>query len=145
MFKNQHRGLYPLALANTGERFGYYIMLATLVLYMQAKFGFDENMAGLYYSIFLAAVYFMPVVGGWVADKIGFGKCVVTGQLLMIAGYSCMSIPAMPNTGGLILMAVALETYTIVLIMPRAENQPFHCTTWPITLVPCLRLQLLPK
>ena len=108
MFKNQHRGLYPLALANTGERFGYYIMLATLVLYMQAKFGFDENMAGLYYSIFLAAVYFMPVVGGWMADKIGFGKCVVTGQLLMIAGYSCMSIPAMPNTGGLILMAVAL-------------------------------------
>ena len=66
MFKNQHRGLYPLALANTGERFGYYIMLATLVLYMQAKFGFDENMAGLYYSIFLAAVYFMPVVGATV-------------------------------------------------------------------------------
>lgn len=108
MFKNQHKGLYPLALSNTGERFGYYIMLATLVLYMQAKFGFDENTAGLYYSVFLAAVYFMPVIGGWLADKIGFGKCVVTGQAMMIVGYLCMSLPAGADTIGLPLMICAL-------------------------------------
>ena len=28
MFKNQPAGLYVLSLANTGERFGYYTMLA---------------------------------------------------------------------------------------------------------------------
>ena len=41
MFKNQPRGLYVLALANTGERFGYYTMLAILLLFIQAKFGFS--------------------------------------------------------------------------------------------------------
>jgi len=108
MFTNQHKGLFPLALSNTGERFGYYIMLATLVLYMQAKFGFDESTAGNYYAIFLAAVYFMPVIGGWLADKIGFGKCVVTGQLMMIVGYLCMSLPAGADTLALPLMVAAL-------------------------------------
>ena len=28
MFENQPKGLWALALANTGERFGYYTMLA---------------------------------------------------------------------------------------------------------------------
>ncbi len=43
MFKNQPAGLYVLALANTGERFGYYTMLAIFLFYLQAKFGFDAT------------------------------------------------------------------------------------------------------
>lgn len=108
MFKNQHKGLFPLALSNTGERFGYYIMLATLVLYIQAKFGFDESVAGTYYALFLVGVYFLPVLGGWVADKIGFGKCVVIGQVLMLLGYLGMAIPAGVNGVGLPLMIASL-------------------------------------
>lgn len=108
MFKNQHKGLFPLALSNTGERFGYYIMLATLVLYIQAKFGFDEGVAGTYYALFLVGVYFLPVLGGWVADKIGFGKCVVIGQVLMLLGYLGMAIPAGVNGIGLPLMITSL-------------------------------------
>ena len=42
MFKGQPKGLYALALANTGERFGYYTMLAIFTLFLQAKFGFSE-------------------------------------------------------------------------------------------------------
>ena len=41
MFKNQPKGLYVLALSNTGERFGYYTMLAILLLFLQAKFAFS--------------------------------------------------------------------------------------------------------
>ena len=37
MFQNQPKGLYALALANTGERFGYYTMLAIFTLFLQAK------------------------------------------------------------------------------------------------------------
>ena len=37
MFENQPKGLWALALANTGERFGYYTMLAVFLLYLQAK------------------------------------------------------------------------------------------------------------
>ena len=46
MFEGQPKGLYALALANTGERFGYYTMLAIFALFMQAKFGWDEAQAG---------------------------------------------------------------------------------------------------
>ena len=88
MFKGHPKGLYALALANTGERFGYYTMLAIFVLFLQAKFGLSEHTAGQFYGIFLAAVYFMPIVGGYIADKFwGFGKTVVTGILVMFAGY----------------------------------------------------------
>ena len=93
MFKNQPKGLFALALANTGERFGYYTMLAIFALFMQAKFGWSEAVAGQVYAIFLAAVYFMPMVGGLLADKIGFGKCVTTGIAVMFLGYLCLSIP----------------------------------------------------
>ena len=63
MFENQPKGLYALALANTGERFGYYTMLAIFALFMQAKFGWTESQAGQVYAIFLAVVYFAPLLG----------------------------------------------------------------------------------
>ena len=113
MFKGQPKGLFALALANTGERFGYYTMLAIFMLFLQAKFGFEGAAASQIYSIFLAAVYFMPVVGGWLADKIGFGKCVVTGICIMFVGYVCLSIPTAANTLGLILMIGALALIAI--------------------------------
>ena len=43
MFEGQPKGLYALALANTGERFGYYTMLAIFTLFLQAKFGFTAT------------------------------------------------------------------------------------------------------
>lgn len=54
MFKGHPKGLYALALANTGERFGYYTMLAIFVLFLQAKFGFTAAQAGQFYGFFLA-------------------------------------------------------------------------------------------
>ena len=113
MFKGQHKGLYALALANTGERFGYYTMLAIFMLFLQAKFGWGGATASQVYSIFLAAVYFMPVVGGWLADKIGYGKCVVTGIIIMFAGYLCLSIPTAANGLGVALMLGALTLIAI--------------------------------
>ena len=42
MLQGQPKGLYALALANTGERFGYYTMLAIFTLFLQAKFGYQR-------------------------------------------------------------------------------------------------------
>lgn len=108
MFKDQPKGLFALALANTGERFGYYTMLAIFLLFIQAKFGFSAAVSTQIYSIFLAAVYFMPLFGGMLADKIGYGKCVTTGFAVMFIGYLCLSIPTGPDTAGKILMFGAL-------------------------------------
>ena len=108
MFKGQPKGLYALALANTGERFGYYTMLAIFMLFLQAKFGWEQAAASQLYAIFLAVVYFMPVVGGWLADKIGYGKCVVTGVCVMFLGYILLTIPSAANGLGIALMIGAL-------------------------------------
>ena len=93
MFKGQPKGLFALALANAGERFGYYTMLAIFTLYMMAKFGWDENVSGHVYHIFMAGVYFMPLIGGMIADRIGYGKCVSIGSIVMILGYLVLAQP----------------------------------------------------
>ena len=93
MFKNQPKGLFALALANTGERFGYYTMLAVFALFLRANFGLSASAAGAIYSTFLAFVYFLPLVGGILADKIGYGKCVTIGIIIMFLGYVLLAIP----------------------------------------------------
>lgn len=108
MFENQPKGLYALALANTGERFGYYTMIAIFVLFLQANFGWGEGLAGTVYSTFLMLVYFLPIVGGAVADKIGFGKCVTFGILVMFIGYFLLAIPAGAGVPAIAIMAGAL-------------------------------------
>lgn len=113
MFKNQPKGLYALALANTGERFGYYTMLAIFLLFIQAKFGFSAAVATQIYSIFLAAVYFMPLFGGILADRIGYGKCVTLGIVVMFAGYLCLSIPTGADVVGKTLMFGALALIAV--------------------------------
>lgn len=110
MFKNQPKGLYILSLANTGERFGYYTMLAIFLFFLQAKFGLDSAWTGQIFSIFLALVYFMPLVGGLLADRWSFSKCVVTGIAVMFLGYALMSVPTAvrENTSLYILFAALL-------------------------------------
>ena len=113
MFKDQPKGLFALALANTGERFGYYTMLAIFLLFIQAKFGFSAAVSTQIYSIFLAAVYFMPLFGGMLADKIGYGKCVTTGIAVMFLGYFCLAIPTGPDIAGKVLMFSALALIAV--------------------------------
>ena len=108
MFKGQPKGLFALALANTGERFGYYTMLAIFVLFIQAKFGFTATQSTQIYGGFLAAVYFMPLIGGILADKIGYGKCVTLGIGVMFLGYLCLAIPTEADMVGKMMMFGAL-------------------------------------
>ena len=108
MFEGQPKGLYALSLANTGERFGYYTMLAVFVLFLQDNFGWDAGVAGAVYSGFLAFVYFLPLFGGMLADKIGYNKCVTTGILVMFLGYALLSIPAGNGLLAMTLMFAAL-------------------------------------
>ncbi|MDE7387622.1 MAG: MFS transporter, partial [Muribaculaceae bacterium] len=101
--------LYVLSLANTGERFGYYTMLAIFLLFLQAKFGLSSTVSGQIYAGFLALVYFMPLIGGIVADKWSFSKCVVTGIAVMFIGYLVMAIPTdIRSTSSLVLLCFAL-------------------------------------
>ena len=108
MFEGQPKGLFALALANTGERFGYYTMLAVFALFLRANYGLSPAMAGTIYSAFLMLVYFFPLIGGILADKFGFGKMVTTGIMIMFAGYLLLAVPLGGDSTALIVMLAAL-------------------------------------
>ncbi|MCD8079037.1 MAG: peptide MFS transporter, partial [Bacteroides sp.] len=95
----QPKGLYALALANTGERFGYYTMLAIFTLFLQAKFGFTAATTSTIFGSFLAFVYFMPLVGGFLADRVGYGKMVTSGIVVMFFGYLLLTVPTSADAG----------------------------------------------
>ena len=108
MFEGQPKGLYALALANTGERFGYYTMLAVFALFLRANFGLDPGWAGEIYGDFLMLVYFLPILGGILADKFGFGRMVTIGIIIMFTGYLLLSVPLGGNVVGIVVMLIAL-------------------------------------
>ncbi len=103
MLQGQPKGLYALALANTGERFGYYTMLAIFTLFLQAKFGYTAAETSTIFASFLAFVYFTPLIGGMLADKFGYGKMVTTGIIIMFFGYLFLAIPTDAATGKLLM------------------------------------------
>jgi len=110
MLKNHPKGLLVAFFANMGERFGYYTMLAIFTLFLQAKYGYSAATATQIFSIFLAAVYFMPLFGGLLADKVlGYGKTISIGMLVMFIGYFLLAIPSTQNSGlPLVLTALAV-------------------------------------
>ncbi len=113
MFEGQPKGLYALALANTGERFGYYTMLAIFTLFLQAKFGYTAAETSTIFGGFLGFVYFMPLVGGILADKLGYGKMVTTGIVVMFFGYMLLAVPTAANSMGKIMMFGSLALIAV--------------------------------
>lgn len=94
MFKGHPRGLIPASLANMGERFGFYTMMAILVLFLQAKFGLSGTNAGYIYSGFYFSIYILALVGGIIADRIkNYKGTILVGLILMGIGYIVMAIP----------------------------------------------------
>ncbi|MCF8327846.1 MAG: peptide MFS transporter [Bacteroidales bacterium] len=107
MLKGHPKGLLVAFFANMGERFGYYTMLAIFVLYLQANFGFSTSQAGDYYGGFLFGIYFLPILGGIIADRwLGYGKTIILGTIIMFAGYMMLASPGFFDfTGTAIIIA----------------------------------------
>lgn len=94
MFKNHPKGLIPAALSNMGERFGYYIMNAVLVLFLCSKFGLAEETSTLIYSFFYAGIYVLSLVGGLIADKTqNYKSTIIWGLVIMTLGYVVLAFP----------------------------------------------------
>jgi len=110
MFKQHPKGLIVAFFANMGERFGFYTMMAILVLFLQAKFGLTEDKAGGIYSWFYFAIYALALVGGLLADYTNKYKTVILfGQIIMFIGYVLMATPGLSLTLTVIsLLVIAL-------------------------------------
>ncbi len=96
MFKNHPKGLIVAFFTNMGERFGFYTMMAILVLFLQAKYGLTEEKAGGIYSWFYFSIYALALVGGLLADYTRKYKTVILiGQVIMFAGYALLAFPGL--------------------------------------------------
>ena len=99
MFKGHPKGLFVAFFTNMGERFGFYTMMAILVLFLQAKYGLTEDKAGEIYSWFYFSIYALALVGGMLADFTRKYKTVILlGQIVMFAGYALLSMPGLSLT-----------------------------------------------
>ena len=118
MFKNHPKGLLAAALANMGERFGFYTMMAILSLFLMAKFGLSETNAGLIYSIFYFSIYVLAFVGGLIADKTkNFKGTILIGLILMAVGYLCISIPtSTPVPANKFVLFLAITCFGLFII-----------------------------
>ncbi|MBR0223336.1 MAG: peptide MFS transporter [Bacteroidales bacterium] len=97
--KEHPKGLVAAALSNMGERFGYYIMNAVLLLFLVSKFGLSDGTAGLIYAIFYFGIYILSLVGGLIADRTqNYNRTIQVGLFIMAAGYVALSIPLFSKT-----------------------------------------------
>ncbi len=97
--KERPKGLIAAALSNMGERFGYYIMNAILLLFIVSKFGLPDGTAGLIYSVFYFGIYVLSLVGGIIADRTqNYHRTIQWGLIIMALGYVGMAIPLFSKT-----------------------------------------------
>ena len=123
--KKHPKGLISAALSNMGERFGYYIMNAVLLLFLCSKFGISDDIAGWIYAVFYFLIYVLSLPGGMVADKLqNFKGTIMAGLLVMATGYVILSIPVFGGNPGAVPMWVLVLT-CLALVLIAAGNGLF--------------------
>jgi POT family proton-dependent oligopeptide transporter len=112
MLKNHPKGLIPAALANMGERFGFYTMMAILTLFLMSKFNISGTEAGSLYSIFYGSIYILALVGGTIADRLrNYKGTIIAGLIIMSVGYLLLSMPSLITTKYIALAALLVIAF----------------------------------
>ena len=116
--RNEHpKGLIAAALSNMGERFGYYIMNAVLVLFICSKFGISDETSGLIFGVFYFLIYVLALPGGIIADRTqNYKRTIITGIVVMAIGYGLLSIPVFSTGGGMKSWPFVLAIIALLLI-----------------------------
>jgi POT family proton-dependent oligopeptide transporter len=92
----QPRGLTVLFLTETWTQFSFFGMRALLVYYMTKQLLISQTQSSLIYGGYAAAVYFTPIVGGFLADRVlGKKNAVILGAVLMAAGHFMMAFESL--------------------------------------------------
>ncbi|MBF8191917.1 peptide MFS transporter [Nonomuraea sp. K274] len=112
------RSFVTLFMSDLWERFGFYGMMAILVLYFTAPagnggLGLAPADSAALVGIYIGLSFMMAMLGGWVGDRV-FGPHTATryGSIILPAGYFVLAIPTTAVTGiGLLLVAVGTAIY----------------------------------
>ncbi len=118
MLRNHPAGLKTIFFTEMWERFGFYTLMAILVLYMDKNFGWTDAHKGDVYGGFLGAVYFIPILGGWIGDRLlGPRNTIKTGAILMAAGYTALAVSSIDRLAyfyiGLFLVAFGTGIFKV--------------------------------
>ena len=112
-FFGHPRGLSTLFFTEMWERFSYYGMRAILTLYMtktlaEGGLGFDEKYASVIYATYVSSVWYLPLIGGWLADRVlGARRAVLIGGIIIACGHYSMAINSLVSFyAGLVLIAM---------------------------------------
>ncbi len=115
--KEHPKGLVAAALSNMGERFGYYIMNAVLVLFICSKFGLSDGTSGLIFGVFYFLIYVLALPGGIIADRTqNYKKTIISGIIVMALGYGLLSIPVFSDGGNTMSWPFILAMVALLLI-----------------------------
>ena len=113
------RGLAVLFFAEMWERFSFYGMRALLIFYLTEHWLFGDTISTGIYAAYGSMVYLMPVIGGYLADRVlGFRKAVVFGAILLVCGHTGMAFegePARVVDGEVVRDEVALQIFYLSL------------------------------
>ena len=119
-----HRpGLFVLFFTEMWERFSYYGMRVLLVVFLvDVAFGdepWDRADALALYGIYTGLVYFTPMIGGIIADRLlGYRKAVVLGAFIMTLGHAAMAF----ETSGLFYTGLGLLIVGNGLFKPNISS-----------------------
>ena len=95
-------GLSTLFATEMWERLSYYGMRAILLLYMTAELekgglGWDTRSAAAIYGLYTSSVWFLPLIGGWIADRyIGARRATLIGGIIIMLGHFLLAFPPIP-------------------------------------------------
>jgi len=70
------------------ERGAYYSLMAILAQHMVQNLQFTETITGFVVALLMFCLYFLPVILGAIADKVGFRQMLILNFILMLIGYS---------------------------------------------------------
>lgn len=112
-FFGHPRGLSTLFMTEMWERLSYYGMRAILILYMTSELqsgglGWDTKSSAAIYGLYTSSVWFLPLIGGWIADRfIGAKRATLIGGIIITTGHFLLAFSPIPFFySGLICVAV---------------------------------------
>jgi len=111
-------GLFVLFFTEMWELFGRFAIMSLLVLYLTNMLKLSDSQAFSIYAGFLALIYVMSVLGGYVADRfLGLRYGVILGAVMMVIGNLLMIIPHLYVVYiGLAIVAIGSGFFTPSLI-----------------------------
>jgi POT family proton-dependent oligopeptide transporter len=78
------------------ERIAYYGTTAVLAVYLSEQLHFSDELTGSLVGTFGLVVFFLPILGGTLADKFGFRRALLFAYLVMTVGYFLLGSLAAP-------------------------------------------------